>query len=220
MGPRTRMSSFATTAAAAAAAALSADSSPTSQLSTFDFSFGVIGDTQYFDGEDGAQWGDASRVRRYRASLQKFQDAVQYFRDKRVRSADASAASANSAPPLPICVLLGDTIDGKCKQNNTTNSAFQSILDVLIRCNDGGPQWHFLVGNHDLHNFSRAELYALSPFVPVAQRATCSPQKLYYWCVARECVCRVMSCRVVSLILRGRGCVLCGAVSGTGFLVR
>jgi len=78
---------------------------------------------------------------------------------------------------------LGDTIDGKCKQNGTSNSAFQAILDVLLRCNNGGPQWHFLVGNHDLYNFSRSELYAKPQFVPVQQRARCSPDKLYYWCV-------------------------------------
>jgi hypothetical protein len=145
--------------------------SSSSGAAPVEFSFGIIGDTQYFDGEDGQQWGDNSRVRRYRASLRKFEDAVQCFRER---------STNPSFPPLPICVLLGDTIDGKCKQNNTSDSAYEAVLKVLERSNVAGPAWHFVIGNHDLYNFSRLQLYDMQQFVPVSQRSECTPEQMYY----------------------------------------
>jgi manganese-dependent ADP-ribose/CDP-alcohol diphosphatase len=135
-----------------------------------DFSFGVIGDLQFFDGDDGSQYGDPNRVRRYRAALVKFEEAVRFFRN----------CSIMNSPPLHLCILLGDTIDGKCEQDGTSNAAFARVTDVLSRQNLNGPKWHFLVGNHDLYNFTRDQLYEKEQYVPLSVRSECSPQKLYY----------------------------------------
>ena len=152
-----------------------------------DFAFGIIGDTQYCNEADGQQWGDAQRVRRYTMSLPKFGDAVKHFREW-----------YDTGPcPIPVCVLLGDVLDGQCKRSGTTVDAMKAIVNQIIDNNSGskdtdadsnstGPQWHFLVGNHDLYNYSREELYASDYFVPSLVKSDCSPTKLYYSIVPHQ----------------------------------
>ena len=198
-----------------AMASFNPSSSSFSSTAAPDFAFGVVGDTQYCDDEDGQQWGDSLRVRRYKQSLLKFGQAVRYFRQWKSASASANPTVSISDPhkargtevdtdtepmpypncPLPVCVLLGDVLDGKCHRSGTTEEAMATLLKQLADnngtaitptptpvpsavagagagagavagavavagasgsgCDSAGPDWHFILGNHDLYNYSR-----------------------------------------------------------------
>ena len=123
-----------------------------------DFTFGVIGDTQYVDSEDGSTF-DGSVVRRYRQSLDTLKKACFSFK--------ISSAL--------LCVLLGDTLDAKCNTMGSAQQCVDEIHDVL-RLSDS--PWHFCIGNHDLVCFSRQEV--LEKLVAPCVQQMCSPSRLYY----------------------------------------
>jgi hypothetical protein len=138
-----------------------------------DFSFGIIGDTQFCYDEDGMQFGDPSRVRRYSASLPKFETAVKYFKDQA------------KLGPLPCCILLGDVVDGKTKRDGNSNEAMEEFRQVLNRSNgidNIDPTWHFIVGNHDLYSFTREDIYNNEFYIPnyIRSQGNCNSKRLYY----------------------------------------
>lgn len=103
------------------------------------FSFGVIADVQWFDAEDGYNY--ARTVKRcYRGALDVLGLAVDWW-------------CARQDPPLFIA-QLGDLIDG---QNR--NGQSRTALDAALAHLDRAPcPVVNLIGNHELYNFSRAEL--------------------------------------------------------------
>ena len=103
------------------------------------FSFGVIADVQWLDAEDGYNY--ARTVKRcYRGALDVLGLAVDWW-------------CARQDPPLFIA-QLGDLIDG---QNR--NGQSQTALDGALAHLDRAPcPVVNLIGNHELYNFSRAEL--------------------------------------------------------------
>jgi len=117
---------------------------------------------RYCDTDDGAQFGDPDRVRRYRLVLQKLQNAVVHF-----ESADVS-----------FCVLLGDVIDGKCKKLGQTSADYETLINLIT--DNSTKEWYFNVGNHDFYNFSRQEIYESHFYIPASSKAVCNANKLYY----------------------------------------
>ncbi|XP_038606003.1 LOW QUALITY PROTEIN: manganese-dependent ADP-ribose/CDP-alcohol diphosphatase [Tachyglossus aculeatus] len=104
------------------------------------FSFGVIADVQYADLEDGSNFL-GTRRRYYRASLGLLRGAVAAWR---------------AAPRPPRFVLqLGDAIDGA---NAGRRAAGPALARVLAEFLPLGAPVHHSWGNHDLYNFSRAQL--------------------------------------------------------------
>ena len=77
------------------------------------FSFGIIGDTQYVDADNGATH-DGSVVRRYRQSLWALKEACLSFKKYGVS----------------CCILLGDVLDGKCASLGSAERCLQEIFDV------------------------------------------------------------------------------------------
>jgi manganese-dependent ADP-ribose/CDP-alcohol diphosphatase len=132
------------------------------------FSFGLIGDTQYVDSEDGATF-DGLTVRRYRQSLNILKDANTYFND---------LAKINNI----ICnILLGDVIDERSKHLNISAQCLEDILKIAnpsLIANDNNTQWHFIVGNHDIASLDRTSIY--KSFIPNEFQGITSPNILYY----------------------------------------
>ncbi len=125
--------------------------------------FGVISDTQYSDHDDGFQFNEPDRVRRYRKVPEKLKNAADAF-----ESLD-----------LSFCVLLGDVIDGKSKNLGQTSKDYDDLCEVITK--NSSKSWHFCVGNHDFYNFSRQEIYEKPwGYINPAFKADCSPSKLYY----------------------------------------
>ena len=124
-------------------------------------SFGLIADTQYVDDEDGSNF-DGSRIRRYRQSLDMINKAAYHFK---------------AEPLMQFCVLLGDVLDMRCRGNPELAS---DCLDKILRATEiVTVPWHFVVGNHDLHCFSRESLY--ENYIPsIPEKVSCSPSKMYY----------------------------------------
>ena len=159
------------------------------------FSFGLIGDTQYVDAEDGTNF-EGSIVRRYRQSLETLLLANAHFN------------SLNKTQKLLTSVLLGDLIDIKTIKLNTVDAALDAVLaatsntdifdaadaaadaaagaaEASPRTREGGGRhcWKYVLGNHDLTALTRAEAYArLIPADVAASTQQCSPDKLYYHC--------------------------------------
>uniref|UniRef100_A0A6I8N8K2 ADP-ribose/CDP-alcohol diphosphatase, manganese dependent n=1 Tax=Ornithorhynchus anatinus TaxID=9258 RepID=A0A6I8N8K2_ORNAN len=104
------------------------------------FSFGVIADIQYADLEDGRDFL-GTRRRYYRPSLGLLRGAV---------------AGWNAAPRPPRFVLqLGDAVDGLNARRRASGPALARVLAEFGRLR---APVHHAWGNHDLYNFSRAEL--------------------------------------------------------------
>jgi manganese-dependent ADP-ribose/CDP-alcohol diphosphatase len=103
------------------------------------FTFGIIADVQWMDADDGYNY--ARTVKRcYRGALQVLSLAVDWW-------------SAHSDRPMFIA-QLGDLIDGQ-NSNGRSLSALAGALGHLERARCPSIN---LIGNHELYNFSRAEL--------------------------------------------------------------
>lgn len=103
-------------------------------------SFGVITDIHYADADDCTNY-EGTRMRSFRRSLQLVETAVSEW-----------VAGDN---PVHFILQLGDLIDGR----NSTLNASDAALGVVIQQFSRLPQpvYHIL-GNHELYNFSRAQL--------------------------------------------------------------
>lgn len=132
------------------------------------FSFGLIGDTQYVDIEDGASF-DGLTVRRYRQSLNILQDANTYFNE---------LCQINN---IKCNILLGDVIDAKSKHLNISEKCLEEILNIAnpsLVTNDNYSQWHFITGNHDITSLDRISIH--KTFIPNEFQSITSPNILYY----------------------------------------
>ena len=127
------------------------------------FSFGIVSDTQYADCDDGTTY-NGTVVRRHRQSLDTLKQACRSF------------ASATN-PPISTCVLLGDVLDGKCKDLGITEQCITDIFCALT-LSPSSCQWHYCIGNHDMVCFSRDEI--LQHFTPTFQKGVCTAEQLYY----------------------------------------
>lgn len=103
------------------------------------FSFGIIGDTQYVDADDGTTF-DGNTVRRYRQSLRSLKEACTSFKDSGVI----------------CCILLGDIVDAKCSHLGIAEQCLREVLGIV---KDSNLVWHYCIGNHDLMCFTRKELH-------------------------------------------------------------
>eukprot|EP00419_Tripos_fusus_P000295 CAMPEP_0172692832 /NCGR_PEP_ID=MMETSP1074-20121228/25541_1 /TAXON_ID=2916 /ORGANISM="Ceratium fusus, Strain PA161109" /LENGTH=417 /DNA_ID=CAMNT_0013513099 /DNA_START=40 /DNA_END=1290 /DNA_ORIENTATION=- len=102
------------------------------------FSFGVITDIQYADIDDKGKRG---KVRYYRNALNVVDNAVRWWR---------------AGPPLAFVLHAGDIIDGACAYEGLRTS--KTALGKVMQRLDIGCLLIGLIGNHELYNFSRAEL--------------------------------------------------------------
>ena len=96
---------------------------------------GLIADLQYADIEDGIDF-EGTHYRYYRRSLTLLKKAVEEWKENKVS----------------FVIDLGDTIDGKNVNAQSSNSALQQVLDLFGKCQV--PVYH-LWGNHELYNFSQ-----------------------------------------------------------------
>ena len=98
--------------------------------------FGVLSDIQYADEEDCHNF-DQTVLRHYRGTLPLLDQAVEQWNKE----------------GTALVIQIGDLIDGKCSEY--TQKAFQAVMERWkpLQC----PLYH-AVGNHELYNFSRAEL--------------------------------------------------------------
>lgn len=135
------------------------------------FRFGVLGDVQYADIDDGPNFAK-TRTRRYRQSLEILREA--------------SAAWGKSG--VDFCVELGDLVDSKA----TSGERWRQLADVKAAM--GTHEWHVPVGNHDLSVFARPELHdALLHRAP-------GPDALYYdWRPANGFRCCVLDAYAISV---------------------
>lgn len=119
---------------------------------------GIIADPQYADVPDGSSF-DGKERRCFRRSLEHC----------------AAAGAAFRAASCALVLHLGDAIDGRnasrADVENAGELSRRALADVFLRLRDEGegnsplPLLH-VVGNHELMNFSRAELrdaYVLPP---------------------------------------------------------
>lgn len=96
---------------------------------------GLIADIQYADIEDGFNFAGTQR-RYYRRSLKLLKKAVEEWKENKVS----------------FVIDLGDTIDGKNMETQSSNSALQKVLDLFDSCQV--PVYH-IWGNHEFYNFSQ-----------------------------------------------------------------
>lgn len=133
-------------------------------------SFGLVGDPQYAPVEDGAQYGDPSRVRRFRNSAQIVERAVDYF---------TKASTTYN-------IICGDILDARTKKVDAIDSSLQ-MMESIIRdtyAKSAGttqhPPYSFVCGNHDFFLLNRDVIYRNDFFTPPWIKAQCSPSQLYY----------------------------------------
>ena len=105
-------------------------------------SFGLIADIQYADNDDRWNFTKTS-LRRYRNALQLVDEACQYW--------------LNKSPSISFILQLGDIIDGVSFTNQTSIKDLNSVLETFAKHFPTVPIYH-LWGNHELYNFSRADL--------------------------------------------------------------
>jgi hypothetical protein len=129
-------------------------------MDTTDLIFGLIGDTQYVNSDDGTTF-DGKVVRRYRQSLSTLEEACKSFEEHKAIS----------------CILLGDVLDAKCKSLGSADECLKKILTVTGK-RSHYQTWHYSIGNHDLVCLNRQDI--LQNFIPENSRHSCSPSKLYY----------------------------------------
>ena len=104
------------------------------------FAIGLIADVQYADIDDGTNY-DGSSKRHYRGALSALERAVPWWNAQQ--------------PPLACIAQLGDLIDGHNAALGQSHAAWERSLAVLRSAHC--PLLN-VVGNHELMNFSRAEL--------------------------------------------------------------
>ncbi|KAJ1461529.1 Metallo-dependent phosphatase-like protein [Pelagophyceae sp. CCMP2097] len=117
------------------------------------FRFGVIGDVQYANVDDGLNY-IGTRTRRYRQSLSILEEA----------------AAAWGAAGVDFCVELGDIVDGQARTARA--ETLNDLNGAMNRAKVG--KWHIPPGNHELYVFGRPELHA-----SLLSRAP-GPDELYY----------------------------------------
>ena len=99
---------------------------------------GVIADVQYVDDEDAFNY-TKTRRRYYRQSLEQMRAAVERWREEDVHRV----------------LQLGDLLDGKSGRQGKRDRDFADLRQLI----SGLPvPWHHCIGNHELYNFSEAEL--------------------------------------------------------------
>lgn len=113
--------------------------------------FGVVADVQYCDINDARNFA-GTEVRFYRGSLDGARRAARGF------------AAARATGGLDFVAQLGDLVDG---QNAGGYGALRgeaprsgAALGEVLAALDCGVEYHHCVGNHELYNFSPAELRA------------------------------------------------------------
>jgi len=102
--------------------------------------FGVISDVHYADLETGMNYA-RTYYRHYRRSLDLVKTAVR----------DWSAGQWRAE----FVLQMGDLIDGLNSKLETNHSALDTIMSELTK---SGHFVYHVLGNHDLYNFSHAEL--------------------------------------------------------------
>jgi len=116
------------------------------------FSFGVISDIQYADIEPASNFGGGEH-REYRASVEAAEGVLEAWLERET--------------PLAFIAQLGDLIDGQNAggygqglemEAPQSQEALARVLKVWDRCSV--PIYH-AIGNHELYNFSWAELREL-----------------------------------------------------------
>lgn len=122
------------------------------------FQFGIVGDVQFVDDDDGPNF-DGSAIRRYRQSYDIFSQASKEFDKLSIKHS----------------IQVGDVIDLKCKNYGTSEVSFNQILDCA---KSSKQEWKFCLGNHDFVCLSREKLYDLA--IDVEFKSFCSPSKLFY----------------------------------------
>ena len=117
------------------------------------FAFGVITDIQYADREDGTNFLQTVR-RRYRNALNITKDAV---RDWNKHAHEGGLPGWGPRTDISFIAQLGDVIDGCNKDLGASESALNTVLTLLQKA----PTPHFVhcIGNHELYNFKREQLY-------------------------------------------------------------
>lgn len=123
------------------------------------FSFGVLGDPQYVDADDGTNF-EGTKIRRYRQSLQILSQACDSF--------DMQSTACN--------IILGDCVDGKAGILGIQDRCLQEILDLTVT--KASDKWHFVLGNHEYYCFDRETI--MNKMIPLEQKQHCDPAKLYY----------------------------------------
>jgi manganese-dependent ADP-ribose/CDP-alcohol diphosphatase len=107
------------------------------------FRFGVIADVQYCDIPDGASF-DGTTKRYFRGALDCLRKAV------------AEWAAPGSG--VSFVAQLGDIIDNQCQANKQTAADFGAVMGALEPLARRSVRLYNCIGNHELYNFSRAEL--------------------------------------------------------------
>ncbi len=103
------------------------------------FSFGVIGDVQFADADDAANFSK-TRMRRYRNAIKSLQDAVPLWNDLKVA----------------FVAQLGDLLDGR-----SVKSVDVHRITAVIEQSECKDRWCNVIGNHELYCFSREEFDSL-----------------------------------------------------------
>eukprot|EP00040_Diaphanoeca_grandis_P023626 m.128777 g.128777 ORF g.128777 m.128777 type:complete len:434 (-) comp29357_c1_seq1:374-1675(-) len=114
------------------------------------FQFGAIADVQYADVDDCYNFS-RTQLRKYRATLDVVRRAALDWNTK--------------IDNLDFVVHLGDIIDQQCFGRNESHTCLERVL-AAFKLTKKIP-FVALIGNHELYNFSRAELedlLALSPY--------------------------------------------------------
>eukprot|EP01095_Lingulamoeba_sp_RSL-Kostka_P005931 TRINITY_DN1805_c2_g1_i2.p1 TRINITY_DN1805_c2_g1~~TRINITY_DN1805_c2_g1_i2.p1 ORF type:complete len:264 (-),score=101.07 TRINITY_DN1805_c2_g1_i2:336-1127(-) len=114
------------------------------------FTFGVIADVQYGDFDDAYNFSQTS-LRRYRNAFVVFQQGIEEWNKYNNNEHNKQ---------LSFIANFGDFIDGKCSSNETQEESINKLLDEYNN-NYNGKNKDLLsaIGNHELYNFSRDELY-------------------------------------------------------------
>lgn len=107
------------------------------------FRFGVIADVQYCNIPDGTSF-DGKTKRHFRGALTCLHKAV----------AEWSTPNSNVA----FVAQLGDIIDNQCNLNKQTKEDFSTIIAAFEPLKQQFIPIYNCIGNHELYNFSRAEL--------------------------------------------------------------
>lgn len=135
--------------------------------------FGLIADIQYADSDDGYNYRKTRR-RFYRAALTLLMKAVADWKANR--------------PDMKFVLQLGDIIDGINRRQNGMGAASKALNTVLAPFDDLACPTYHMVGNHDLYNFQRLEIFGSdlnSSKLPSVQGVS---GELYYSVLVHSCL--------------------------------
>lgn len=108
-----------------------------------EFRFGVFSDIQYADCDDGFNF-NKTKQRFYRHSLVHLNSALEAWK------------TYSDEPCVDAVLNLGDSLDGLCRRLGLTEAALQTLHTYFVKVNV--PIYN-VVGNHDLYNISRDDLF-------------------------------------------------------------